>query len=803
MREIKDRLQGRLEESELAILEKDKELTQRSENELWLRHTLELKERELVSLGVTIETSSSDKGERNEKLTRKNEHGDGGDLCELRSSMDQQMSNIKQRLEPHHDDHVVYEVPSHNGNHDMRKIEEMGSDIDILKQTMDLAFGKMQSALFLCEMRPKERQWKLTIEKDIITILIRSFMREFQENVEAEVRRGKNQVCEYWREHWSQLINEITSLRDELSTEHDTCLEDSDCSSFSSPTKASTEDGSHEMLNTSLQAAGERDKEGKLQEEEENENGSNFVAKMIKSHESIIRQKSEELNLSKHRILQEKRVSSKTRKELNNLKERIHVVTERLDSLIHWNIKLGESIFNQKAIHEKETLPRKKLSEVYEIDRVSKNVNAWRIMEEKVKEVSNVGNKVQEEMREYNTMQNLTSKDMYRSIDGVVEEFDCKSYNFYLEKLIEEHVYKYCLREVINEWNEGIEKDTIERKIRDDINLILFSKAVKDISSINQEFVLVKCQSDEAKIESTIKEEICMLIFKNTVDEFDKIMVGREAVNIIREQIDQIVFVETLTNVVNTESSASIEHKENTTQDNLLDQLQFVTIESLLKEDVCMVVFKAMLKEWKLELESYYMENIIRENIHHVIMVETLNDAFLLFMELKSQVKFNNTIQDNCSTMILNQVQKVHGEGNLIVILLESLLSCFEAEENLMLSARCEIKEHSKQLDLGSERGDLHEHEIFEDLLTGEEQTFSSLTSKVENVLQQLGTSKALLRELGTNLGHGLRGSECNFHSQILPTNEEWQLVLSSFESSTFAEFEAMVYQKFEIMTMR
>lgn len=803
MREIKDRLQGRLEESELAILEKDKELTQRSENELWLRHTLELKERELVSLGVTIETSSSDKGERNEKLTRKNEHGDGGDLCELRSSMDQQMSNIKQRLEPHHDDDVVYEVPSHNGNHDMRKIEEMGSDIDILKQTMDLAFGKMQSALFLCEMRPKERQWKLTIEKDIITILIRSFMREFQENVEAEVRRGKNQVCEYWKEHWSQLINEITSLRDELSTEHDTCLEDSDCSALSSPTKASTEDGSHEMLNTSLQAAGERDKEGKLQEEEENENGSNFVAKMIKSHESIIRQKSEELNLSKHRILQEKRVSSKTRKELNNLKERIHVVTERLDSLIHWNIKLGESIFNQKAIHEKETLPRKKLSEVYEIDRVSKNVNAWRIMEEKVKEVSDVGNKVQEEMREYNTMQNLTSKDMYGSIDGVVEEFDGKSYNFYFEKLIEEHVYKYCLREVINEWNEGIGKDTIERKIRDDINLILFSKAVKDISSINQEFVLVKCQSDEAKIESTIKEEICMLIFKNTVDEFDKIMVGREAVNIIREQIDQIVFVETLTNVVNTESSASIEHKENTTQDNLLDQLQFVTIESLLKEDVCMVVFKAMLKEWKLELDSYYMENIIREEIHNVIMVETLNDAFLLLMELKSQVKFNNIIRDNCSTMILNQVQKVHGEGNLIVILLESLLSCFEAEENLMLSARCEIKEHSKQLDLGSERGDLHEHEIFEDLLTGEEQTFSSLTSKVENVLQQLGTSKALLRELGTNLGHGLRGSECNFHSQILPTNEEWQLVLSSFESSTFAEFEAMVYQKFEIMTMR
>ena len=52
LRDIKDRLQWRLKESELAIVEKDKELAQRLENELQLRHSLELKERQLVSLGV-------------------------------------------------------------------------------------------------------------------------------------------------------------------------------------------------------------------------------------------------------------------------------------------------------------------------------------------------------------------------------------------------------------------------------------------------------------------------------------------------------------------------------------------------------------------------------------------------------------------------------------------------------------------------------------------------------------------------------------------------------------------------------
>lgn len=106
-----------------------------------------------------------------------------------------------------------------------------------------------------------------------------------------------------------------------------------------------------------------------------------------------------------------------------------------------------------------------------------------------------------------------------------------------------------------------------------------------------------------------------------------------------------------------------------------------------------MVVFKAMVKEWKLELDNYYMENYIRENINQVVMVWTLNDAFLL------------TIEDSCSTstMMLNQVRKVHGEENLKILLLESLLGCFEAEESLMPSAKCEIKEQCRELDLGSE----------------------------------------------------------------------------------------------------
>ncbi|KAH1206682.1 WPP domain-associated protein [Glycine max] len=827
LRDIKDRLQWRLKESELAIVEKDKELAQRLENELQLRHSLELKERQLVSLGVSHGIEISNLKAENDETTR-NEHGVGngeGGFCELSTSENQQ------KLEPQHD--MSSEVQN-NGIVGRKKVEEMGSDIDILKQTMDLAFGKMQSALFRCEMRSKEREWKLTIEKDVMSISIGSFMRDFQENIEAKVKRDENQVVKVWKDHWPRLMNEFTNLQLEFATFHDTYPEDSDCSSLSSPskpsspTKPSSPEGSHEMPNRFSQKMEETDKPP---EEEENEDGSSkYVAKLIKNHESIIRRKSEELNLSKHGISQERKASYvRRRKELNRVRERIHVVVEKLDSFIRRNAKLIESLFNQRAIHNAEPFSGRKLSEVDEIHTI-KDVESHRSAEKQVKGVCDAENEKQNELigmsqierKEYNTTQNLILENVCGFVNDQVEEINSKSCNFDLEKQIQECVYKYYLREVINEWNGIIEKQTIERKIRDEIYLIVLSEAVIDIRA-NQEFALIKgndgeaeesclqcltCSNQVDKINSTINDNICMLVFRKTVDEFNKMMADCNADCVIREHIHHIVFGETLKIFVNYASFASKE-RENRIQNDFLDQLQFITIESFLKEDVCMVVFKAMVMEWKLELDNYYMENYIRENINQVFLAETLNDAFLLSMEAKSMVQ-DNTIEDSCSTstMMLNQVRKVHGEENLTIILLESLLSCFEAEENLMLSAKCEIKEQCRELDLGSERGDLHEHEIFEDLITAEEQTFSSLTSKVENVLQQLGISKALLRELGTNLGHSLRDSE-SFHNKK-SANEEGQLRLSSSAFMpllnlllTFAEFGSMICQKFEMMAVR
>ncbi|XP_057989415.1 uncharacterized protein LOC131172519 [Hevea brasiliensis] len=83
----------------------------------------------------------------------------------------------------------------------------MGSDID---------FGKMQSTIFLSEMEPVEQQWRLTIEKDALGILIKGFVRDIQENFKAEVRDWEKQVSLGLSRHLSDLMKDIKCLNDEL-----------------------------------------------------------------------------------------------------------------------------------------------------------------------------------------------------------------------------------------------------------------------------------------------------------------------------------------------------------------------------------------------------------------------------------------------------------------------------------------------------------------------------------------------------------------------------------------------------------
>ena len=229
------------------------------------------------------------------------------------------------------------EVP-HSGI-DNKKVEELGCDIDILKQTLDVAFEKIQTAIiFLGQMGPKEQQWKLTTEKEIQSILVKSYMREFQENVQSEVRTQGMQVMRNWWDHWSQLMNEVTSLRHELGV-------------FISQNEFHSEDysnSSHENVSQEMvgKLASEQSGDVALPEDEGTEDGRNFVAKMVKKHQSIICRKSEELNISKNGLLLQEKKFSPTKKE-KNMKDTMQNIAARLDNLITWNSTLSESLFGR------------------------------------------------------------------------------------------------------------------------------------------------------------------------------------------------------------------------------------------------------------------------------------------------------------------------------------------------------------------------------------------------------------------------------------------------------------------------
>ncbi|KAK9189995.1 hypothetical protein WN943_018595 [Citrus x changshan-huyou] len=166
LEEIKDRFQGRLQDSEMVLREKDKELTERFENELKLRQALDAKEKELVALqnaNLELERTKSDGvAELSMSSPGSRDEDRDSEISELMHSVDQQVLHIE---------HEVIDE-ERNGGIDHKKIEQMGSDINILKETLHHAFEKMQNAIFLSELGPQEQQWRWTIEKDAICTLI-------------------------------------------------------------------------------------------------------------------------------------------------------------------------------------------------------------------------------------------------------------------------------------------------------------------------------------------------------------------------------------------------------------------------------------------------------------------------------------------------------------------------------------------------------------------------------------------------------------------------------------------------------
>ncbi|KAL0681060.1 hypothetical protein Bca4012_047907 [Brassica carinata] len=296
LRKIKDRLHHRLLETELAILEKDRELLERSENEASLRNVLESKETELVHLQDLERKRSS----CNEII--------GEEFSELKSSVDHQVMNLRQNIETEYDG-LGKEAD-----------DPSGVDIDVLKGTMDLAFNKMHHAIFLSELGPIEQSWRWSVERETMGLLIKGFMN----GLEEEKKRVMMVVKDYelgFKDMVCLIRREVECLESQIIIHR---------SSSSSPRAITTTSSSVdcEVVND--------DKEE--EEGEGEEDSSNYpVSKLIKSHESIIRRKSEELVSPKIESIKRQRSCNSS-----SLKRAVDDIVAGLDSLVCLNTKMFE-----------------------------------------------------------------------------------------------------------------------------------------------------------------------------------------------------------------------------------------------------------------------------------------------------------------------------------------------------------------------------------------------------------------------------------------------------------------------------
>ncbi|CAB4300949.1 unnamed protein product [Prunus armeniaca] len=744
--EIRNRLQGRLKESEMAIMAKDRELASlRSSTanlKLERRTKSEPVEEYIFSNRMGGDDEEDDDDDRDNEL-----------FCELKNSVDQQVLNIRQKLQPD------YRFKDKEGNSEVveginnKKIEQMGSDMGILKETLDLAFGKMQNAIFRSEVGPIEQQWRWDVEKDTMSALLQGFMSDFQETVEAQVWKEEEHVCLGLKEYWYDLMDEVVNLRHEL----DSFVGDNEvvqvkCTdplqtslggkvSNRTNEKHSPEDFNHGKPEYQLSLKAEEVMQ-EVHEEERGEDGGHFVSKMIKNHESIIRKKSaevEELNLLKREILRQKGNLSSRREEIgmqeNSLKRRVQEIILKLDKLRDWDVKLNETFGNYECNHEEETLSEERFlkSDANHIDNLELDTleDVWKKMDKVPyainEELQNEGSRLKQDQEEENLKSVIMERTYVTLLESLIKENRIELHDFELENLIWKDICNLVLTEVVNQWLENIKGNNIESRTREEIYCTVLREAIKDYSS-NGNFALVECQdlrvennslNDSAfsdkfcYLEGTIREDVCWTLLHEMLKEWNECIYGCETESLLREEVDWLICNETIKEFVKTAGDPLAQYQDIVTR-------EFLQItESFVREDICMVFIREMIKEWK-------MESLSKEEIFQFVMVEVLRDAFDLFSEADSRThdKFPKGM------LFANKLQNDRQVG---------------AEENL----------NEK---IGTEE-DLMSSESSKGLLT-KFHTFSSVSSKL--------ASKALGSELGSSLDIVVGGLQ-KVYDQVSP----------------------------------
>ncbi|OVA18083.1 hypothetical protein BVC80_1835g496 [Macleaya cordata] len=750
LRETRDRIQRRLQETEFAISEKDRELTERFEIELKLRQALEVKDRELWFLRSNLNELGRTKSEGIQDFVLSNKGGVDesidGDFCELKNSVDQQFLNIKQKLEDERinftsgirkmsqgqsnmvniepdsqsavDDEENFKDDEKRGDFYEKDCEfepsicslkpelnagfhKMGSDIDALKETLDLAFGMMDNAISLSEVKPMEQQWRWSIEKETVAIVFRGYLRDIQDNLGAKVRGGKKQGSLALMENWSELMNEITSLRHELENLMDQVKTSNRRESMSPPSLKDVADkafsrktspsrgkpppeassGSSALdrygkpPNNTASKIKEPDPQEELSKEDSVGQGS-LVAEMIKNHETFIRQKNAESNWLKVEILREKGCLSKKDMEPDTLKKRIQDIILRLDSIIKVNGDMDRGHDDGGYVHEN--------------DSVNSNLAEEIQLLKQEKEFSNLESMIQHELYDI----------LFKCL---VKEYRVELYKYGVENLIREDISKVFLSEMVKEWNEDLESYYVGSRLREDISHPVLSLAAnEDLASYYVEshlredisqpvlslaakdthsFSLTEHQVDNNEedflndsplsnellqnVEGQIKEDVHTVFLREMVKKWNEDLESYNIESHIRGEIYQIVFCEAVKDRRHGYNSTECqtERKENnflegSPSSNELSQI----LEGLIREDVYKVFLRKMVKEWNHAKENYNIESHIREDVDHIVFHETMKDISCTHSFISTECQRSRTQDNFVEDLSVNRLLSLEGK---------------------------------------------------------------------------------------------------------------------------------------------
>lgn len=341
LKETRERINGRLEETELAIKEKDEELDQRAQNELNLRQALDSKGDEMRSFISSLENERM-KSVKAWEFSLKSQfeevsHDGSRDFDELQKSVEQQLHTSKEKLadeleaekveemrenlqrldeEPAQEaticslmnnskifdtmtfrvsteDHKDIILENKHGETEDLKIfsitelkmvfDQMKREVDVLKNMLEVAFHMTEGSVGFCKLRLEEQLWRQTIEQEIVGTVTKSFLAGIKENYEANYCTK----CTNFAGDCFLLIDKMKNFRNDLVlVEKNTSEIEVFAGRHESSTSSKLESGNKALpLQSSIQTIWQGDTSGIADPLQRSEKSDSFVA-----HEEICHQ---------------------------------------------------------------------------------------------------------------------------------------------------------------------------------------------------------------------------------------------------------------------------------------------------------------------------------------------------------------------------------------------------------------------------------------------------------------------------------------------------------------------------------